>query len=309
MKDETARQQWVDYYLQIGDEAQARDLGWRPEGEAAAVTMADEPPGAPPAAAPAADAAGGDGGKEAAAAAAIQAAMRGKVVRAEFQDFKDETARQQWMAYYLELGEYDAAKEYGWEPPPGWTPPAAGEAPAATSSEGAAAPVVPPLKFGEAEAGQLAITNEGGELAESEIPIFSARWFGQVFAAFTPRGETEEEETKRKEEKAAILVQAFARTLLARIAVKDESRKCAPAPPSPRFRAPPSRTAVRDAPSGRPRRARALTTLTALRRRSAPPPSGTVCSLCTRTSRRSTRRRSRRSSASPAAARTRRWPS
>jgi hypothetical protein len=231
VKDETARQQWVDYYLQIGDEAQARDLGWRPEGEAAAVTMADEPPGAPPAAAPAADAAGGDGGKEAAAAAAIQAAMRGKVVRAEFQDFKDETARQQWMAYYLELGEYDAAKEYGWEPPPGWTPPAAGEAPAAASSEGAAAPVVPPLKFGEAEAGQLAITNEGGELAESEIPIFSARWFGQVFAAFTPRGETEEEEAKRKEEKAAILVQAFARTLLARIAVKDESRKCAAAPP------------------------------------------------------------------------------
>ena len=268
MKDETARQQWVDYYLQIGDEAQARDLGWRPEGEAAAVTMADEPPGAPPAAAPAADAAdAGEGGKEAAAAAAIQAAMRGKVVRAEFQDFKDETARQQWMAYYLELGEYDAAKEYGWEPPPGWTPPAAGEAPAAASSEGAAAPVVPPLKFGEAEAGQLAITNEGGELAESEIPIFSARWFGQVFAAFTPRGETEEEEAKRKEEKAAILVQAFARTLLARIAVKDESRKCARAPPSSRFRAPPlpHSAAARDAPSGRPRRARALTQLTALR--------------------------------------------
>lgn len=240
---------------------------------------------------------------------ALQKTQRGNSARALAADVKDETARQQWMAYYLELGEYDAAKEYGWEPPPGWTPPAAGEAPAATSSEGAAAPVVPPLKFGEAEAGQLAITNEGGELAESEIPIFSARWFGQVFAAFTPRGETEEEETKRKEEKAAILVQAFARTLLARIAVKDESRKCAPAPPSPRFRAPPARTAVRDAPSGRPRRARALTTLTALRRRSAPPPSGTVCSLCTRTSRRSTRRRSRRSSASPAAARTRRWPS
>ena len=240
--------------------------------------------------------------------------MRGKVVRAEFQDFKDETARQQWMAYYLELGEYDAAKEYGWEPPPGWTPPAAGEAPAAASSEGAAAPVVPPLKFGEAEAGQLAITNEGGELAESEIPIFSARWFGQVFAAFTPRGETEEEEAKRKEEKAAILVQAFARTLLARIAVKDESRKCARAPPSARYpQRRPSRTAARrrrpDAPSGRPRRARALTTLTALRRRSAPPPSGTVCSLCTRTSRRSTRRRSRRSSASRAASKTRRWPS
>ena len=177
--------------------------------------------------------------------------MRGKVVRAEFQDFKDETARQQWMAYYLELGEYDAAKEYGWEPPPGWTPPAAGEAPAAASSEGAAAPVVPPLKFGEAEAGQLAITNEGGELAESEIPIFSARWFGQVFAAFTPRGETEEEEAKRKEEKAAILVQAFARTLLARIAVKDESRKCARAPPSPRFRHAPLRAAAR---RRRPRR-------------------------------------------------------
>ena len=87
--------------------------------------------------------------------------------------------------------------------------------------------MVPPLKFGEAEAGQLAITNEGGELVESEIPIFSARWFGQVFSAFTPRGETEEEEAKRKEEKAVILVQAFARTLLARIAVKDESRKCA----------------------------------------------------------------------------------
>ena len=306
VKDETARQQWVDYYLQIGDEAQARDLGWRPEGEAAAVTMADEPPGAPPAAAPAADAAGGDGGKEAAAAAAIQAAMRGKVVRAEFQDFKDETARQQWMAYYLELGEYDAAKEYGWEPPPGWTPPAAGEAPAATSSEGAAAPVVPPLKFGEAEAGQLAITNEGGELAESEIPIFSARWFGQVFAAFTPRGETEEEETKRKEEKAAILVQAFARTLLARIAVKDESRKCARAPPSARYpQRRPSRTAAR-----RRRLPPPLPVGPAAQPPSPPrPPSGTVCSLCTRTSRRSTRRRSRRSSASPAAARTRRWPS
>ena len=84
LRDEEARQQWVDYYLQIGDEAQARDLGWRPEGEAAAVTMADEPPGAPPAAAPAADdAAGGDGGgKEAAAAAAIQAAMRASSVRA-----------------------------------------------------------------------------------------------------------------------------------------------------------------------------------------------------------------------------------
>ena len=309
MKDEAARQQWVDYYLQIGDEAQARDLGWRPEGEAAAVTMADEPPGAPPAAAPAADAAaGGDGGKEAAAAAAIQAAMRGKVVRAEFQDFKDETARQQWMAYYLELGEYDAAKEYGWEPPPGWTPPAAGGAPAAASSEGAAAPVVPPLKFGEAEAGQLAITNEGGELAESEIPIFSARWFGQVFAAFTPRGETEEEEAKRKEEKAAILVQAFARTLLARIAVKDESRKCARRPAlSPRSPTPPSSTAARrrrlpPPPPVGPARTH--------RPPSPPrPPSGTVCSLCTRTSRRSTRRRSRRSSASRAASRTRRWPS
>jgi hypothetical protein len=307
VKDETARQQWVDYYLQIGDEAQARDLGWRPEGEAAAVTMADEPPGAPPAAAPAADAAaGGDGGKEAAAAAAIQAAMRGKVVRAEFQDFKDETARQQWMAYYLELGEYDAAKEYGWEPPPGWTPPAAGEAPAAASSEGAAAPVVPPLKFGEAEAGQLAITNEGGELAESEIPIFSARWFGQVFAAFTPRGETEEEEAKRKEEKAAILVQAFARTLLARIAVKDESRKCARAPPSARYpQRRPSRTAAR-----RRRLPPPLPVGPAAQPPSPPrPPSGTVCSRCTRTSRRSTRRRSRRSSASRAASRTRRWPS
>ena len=249
---------------------------------------------------------GGDGGKEAAAAAAIQAAMRGKVVRAEFQDFKDETARQQWMAYYLELGEYDAAKEYGWEPPPGWTPPAAGEAPAAViggrgRAGGAAAQV---WRGGGGAAGDLERGRRAGRERDPDL-LGAVVWAGlrRVHAARRDRGGGGEEERGegrnsgtgvRADAARAHRRQGRVAQVRARPARPALPHAAAPAPP-------PLATPLPDGPAA------CTPSLTALRH--TPPPSGTVCSLCTRTSRRSTRRRSRRSSASPAASRTRRWPS
>ena len=190
--------------------------------------------------------------------------MRGKVVRAGFQDFKDETARQQWMAYYLELGEYDAAKEYGWEPPPGWTPPAAGEAPAAASS-GAAAPMVPPLKFGEAEAGQLAITARAASWPRARSRSSRRGGLGgsspRSRRAARPRGGEEEESGNSG---------AGVRAHAARASPSRTSRASARAPrpraipPRPPHRRP--RRRLRR-PARRPRRAAALTAASPLRYR------------------------------------------
>ena len=97
LRDEEARQQWVDYYVHTGQLDAARELGW--DGE---------PVGDAEAAPPSEDA-------EAQAAAKIQAIIRGKATRDDYQDTRDEVARKQWVAYYLSLGDKDGARELGWE--------------------------------------------------------------------------------------------------------------------------------------------------------------------------------------------------
>ena len=50
------------------------------------------------------------------AATAIQAHTRGLIERKSVEDMRDEKARQQWVAFYLERGMYKQAREMCWEP-------------------------------------------------------------------------------------------------------------------------------------------------------------------------------------------------
>ena len=221
LRDEEARQQWVDYYVHTGQLDAARELGW--DGE---------PVGDAEAAPPSEDA-------EAQAAAKIQAIIRGKATRDDYQDTRDEVARKQWVAYYLSLGDKDGARELGWEEgddvgeapaekPDALLPPPA--VPTATS------PAVPKLDTAKLSEGPSASEEAGGDdaagdaltdaqtalaKAEEDAVIFSPRWFGQVWGALTDRGG----KPKMTDEAAAIIAQSWARVMLARLAVNDTSRR------------------------------------------------------------------------------------
>ena len=47
---------------------------------------------------------------------AIQAHTRGLIERKSVEDIRDEKARKEWIAYYLERGMYKQAREMCWEP-------------------------------------------------------------------------------------------------------------------------------------------------------------------------------------------------
>lgn len=103
-RDEEARRaEWIEYYVDIGDFAAARSLGW--EGNDAAVSPADAPAGVK------ADASGSrlpPGTEE--AAVKIQARYRAHAQSIKYKDDRNEAARLQWIEYYVSTKQYDAVR-------------------------------------------------------------------------------------------------------------------------------------------------------------------------------------------------------
>jgi len=91
VRDEEARRQWVAYYLQLGNYAEARELGW--EGLTCAASV----------------------DRRVKAANLMQAHARGSMARVEYRDKRDEEARRQWVAYYLALDDFEQARGLGWD--------------------------------------------------------------------------------------------------------------------------------------------------------------------------------------------------
>ena len=86
---------------------------------------------------------------------------------------------------------------------------------AAEEAEEAEEAEVDDEKWGQARENKLAL-----QTAEDAIPIFSARWFGQVWGALTPKEEKDPaSKIGEREKAAAVIVQCWARVVLARVAV------------------------------------------------------------------------------------------
>ena len=78
-----------------------------------------------------------------AAVVKIQAATRGRQSRVEYRERRDTAAWDQWVAYYVQVGDFESAKSIGWDPDKDIDPveaPQAARAVAAARSEGALAP-------------------------------------------------------------------------------------------------------------------------------------------------------------------------
>ena len=123
-RDEEARRQWVEYYVQTGNYAEARELGWddwagNGDADAPGTPGSASDPPAPVARAESGVTTGpiaitGDDEREK-AARLMQAHMRGSSARLAYRDKRDDEARSQWIAYYLALGDLDSARELGWD--------------------------------------------------------------------------------------------------------------------------------------------------------------------------------------------------
>lgn len=119
-RDEEARRQWVEYYVQTGNYAEARELGWD-DGDANAPGTpgsASDPPA--PVARAESDVTTGpiaitDDDEREKAARLMQAHMRGSSARLQYRDKRDDEARSQWISYYLALGDLESARELGWD--------------------------------------------------------------------------------------------------------------------------------------------------------------------------------------------------
>ena len=220
-RDEEARRQWVEYYVQTGNYANAHELGWD-DGDSAS----DAP--APVARAESDVTTGpititGDDEREK-AVRLMQAHMRGSSARLAYRDKRDDEARSQWIAYYLALGDLESARELGWDeadeeqakaatalakvrrgqlarrslvaipgamPFPDLPKPRdADDEDTPAEDEAATAPATPKLAAAEREAFVKAEREEFGGKTENEMaleaaqegaPIFSARWFGKVW--------------------------------------------------------------------------------------------------------------------------------
>ncbi|KAG8460983.1 hypothetical protein KFE25_010734 [Diacronema lutheri] len=100
--EEYRRQEWMQYYVEIGDYASARSLGWDGEpivAEAAAAGASTQRATTDPNR----------------AATRIQARYRAHARHEKYKDERNEAARLQWIEYYIATKQYDAAREYGWD--------------------------------------------------------------------------------------------------------------------------------------------------------------------------------------------------
>lgn len=269
IRDEEARKQWVTYYVAIGNYAEARELGW--EGDEPAEAPTREAAVSVPKPVESGEAAttgpmlATEAEAKEKAALLMQAATRGKAARDEYRDMRDEEARKQWVAYYLASGDYAQARELGWDEEEDQQAEAATKLAAVRKGQlarrsltGASSEVVddePVL----VEAGSESAINgdgsadpdaEGGDdgekwgqdrenelalqKAEDAIPIFSARWFGQIWDALKPKEEGDPaDKFSDREKAAAVIVQCWARVVLARVAVRSQPALPPPLPSPP----------------------------------------------------------------------------
>lgn len=266
-RDEEARKQWIQYYVAIGNYAEARELGW--EGDESAEPATREAAVSVPKPVESGEAATtgpmlvSEAEAKEKAALRMQAATRGKAARDEYRDMRDEEARTQWVTYYLAAGDYAQARELGWDEEDDKQVEAAmklaalrkgqiarrsltgsssdevddepvlvaagsesainGDGSAETAKAAEATEEAKEVeeaevddeKWGQARENKLAL-----QTAEDAIPIFSARWFGQVWGALTPKEEKDPaSKIGEREKAAAVIVQCWARVVLARVAV------------------------------------------------------------------------------------------
>ena len=109
VRDEEARRQWIEYYVQTGNLAEARELGWDDGEDPAPVARAESDVTTGPIAGPIGDA------EREKAARLLQAHARGSSARLAYRDKRDDEARSQWITYYLALGDLESARELGWD--------------------------------------------------------------------------------------------------------------------------------------------------------------------------------------------------
>lgn len=95
--EEYRRQEWMQYYVEIGDYASARSLGWDGEpivAEAAAAGASTQRATTDPNR----------------AATRIQARYRAHARHEKYKDERNEAARLQWIEYYIATKQYDAVR-------------------------------------------------------------------------------------------------------------------------------------------------------------------------------------------------------
>jgi len=119
IRDEEARRQWVEYYVQTGDYAEARELGW--DGDTDEPGTLDTALLKPSRLMPVESGvttgpiAVTNDDERVKAARMMQAHARGSSARIQYRDKRDDEARSQWIAYYLALGDLESARELGWD--------------------------------------------------------------------------------------------------------------------------------------------------------------------------------------------------
>ena len=177
------------------------------------------------------------------AAIKVQSLIRGRSGRADYALVRDEEACRQWITYYVALGEYEDAEELGWDgvspPPPTKEELEANiaamemdqgleaDAPSETTQQGAR------TSRGEQLYEEATRSSRASKEAE-KATVLSPRWLAQIAqsaagavvgagggllaAAGSPFG------SSSKQIRAAIVVQTWARVVLARAAVRSERR-------------------------------------------------------------------------------------
>ena len=178
------------------------------------------------------------------AAIKVQALVRGRSGRADFALVRDEEACRQWISYYVALGQFEDAEELGWDgvdpAPPTKEELEANlaameedegskaDAPSETTQQGAS------TRGAAREQPYEEATRSSASKEAEKATVLSPRWLAQVAqsaagavvgagsgllaAAGSPLG------SSAKQIRAAIVVQTWARVLLARAAVRTERR-------------------------------------------------------------------------------------
>ena len=255
VRDEEARRQWVEYYLQTRNYEEARELGW--DGDPDELEASVKALGSPlPAARAASSGTTGpiaitSDNEQAKAARLMQAHVRGSSARLVYREKRDDEARAQWVAYYLAMGDLESARELGWDESQQEQAQAAtalaatrrGQLARRSLAAGVAIPGAMPFPdlpkpdeaapatperhaaFGGKTENEMAL-----DTAQEGAGIFSARWFGKLWNALSPEksgreGEGEAEGGGMKEDAAAIIVQCWARVVLAKIAVEQHAQE------------------------------------------------------------------------------------
>mmetsp|Transcript_33409 Transcript_33409/g.55257 ORF Transcript_33409/g.55257 Transcript_33409/m.55257 type:complete len:487 (-) Transcript_33409:98-1558(-) len=220
MKEEEARQQWVAYYLQLRMYDEARELGW--EGQEPAMSLTENE-----------------------AAIILQSNARGFKARDAYRNDRDEAAREQWVSYYIAQGNYEKARELGWDEEQDMRNDAATRLQSLyrgnlvrtarrqqkASSVGVSPVIMRTKSSVRYEKRSSSKLNTISEISTNDSPppqMFSPRWFGKIFESFTsnksPEGDSSEEDDQR-DMAAAIILQCWTRQFLARRLVTAENRK------------------------------------------------------------------------------------